>query len=67
MKLLKNNSKSTEILLSIDELLTIHQSLNEICNGIDVFEFQTRIGVSREEVVELMKEFATVINITENN
>ncbi len=62
MQLLNNDSKSVEVKLSIDELLTIHQSLNEVCNGIDLFEFQTRIGVSREEVLHLMKEISQIIN-----
>jgi hypothetical protein len=62
MQLLKNDSKSIEVRLSIDELLTIHQSLNEVCNGIDLFEFQTRIGVSREEVLHLMKVISQIIS-----
>ena len=62
MQLLKNDITSVEVRLSIDELLTIHQSLNEVCNGIDLFEFQTRIGVSREEVLHLMKITGQIIN-----
>ena len=61
MQLLTNDSKSAEIQISIDELITIHQTLNEVCNGIDLFEFQTRIGVSREEVLHLMKEIKKII------
>lgn len=62
MELLKNDFTSTEVRLSHEELLTIHQSLNEVCNGIDLFEFQTRIGVSREEVLQLMKIIGQLIN-----
>lgn len=62
MQLLKNDLTSAEVRLSIDELLTIHQSLNEVCNGIDLFEFQTRIGVSREEVLHLMKIISQIVN-----
>ncbi len=61
MELLENSLTSADIRLSIDELLTIHQSLNEVCNGIDLFEFQTRIGVSREEVLHLMKIISQII------
>ena len=62
MKLLKNNSNSAEVQLSIDDLITIHQSLNEVCNGIHLFEFQTRIGVSKEEVSHLMTTISQIIN-----
>lgn len=65
MQLLKNDFTSADIRLSIDELLTIHQSLNEVCNGIDLFEFQTRMGVSREEVLHLMKVISQIIKKTE--
>lgn len=65
MQLLKSDEHSAEVRLSIDELFTIHQSLNEICNGIDLFEFQTRIGVSREEVLYLMKTISQIINKVE--
>lgn len=67
MEFLKNNLTSADIKISIDELLTIHQSLNEVCNGIDLFEFQTRIGVSREEVACLMKIINQIIDKIEKN
>ena len=61
MQLLKNDSNSVEVKISIDELLTIHQSLNEVCHGIDLFEFQTRIGVSKDEELGIMKEISQII------
>jgi hypothetical protein len=45
--------------LSEIELGTIGNCLNEVCNGIDVTEFQTRIGVSREEVKALLQEIVS--------
>lgn len=54
MRLIKNDEASAELTLTLDELLTLHQSLNEVCNGIDLFEFQTRLGVTREEALLLM-------------
>ncbi len=61
MDLLQNDAKSADIRISTDDLITIHQSMNEVCNGIDLFEFQTRIGVTREEVVNLMKIIDQII------
>ena len=35
------------------ELVVLNNALNEVCNGIDVEEFATRLGATRDEV-ELM-------------
>lgn len=67
MQLLTNDAKSADVRIAIDDLLTIHQSLNEVCHGIDVFEFQTRVGVSKEEVLLLMKSIREIINNVEEN
>jgi hypothetical protein len=62
MKLLKNDSASAEIAISFNELLTLHQSLNEICNGIEIFEFQTHLGATREEALLLMETLDLIIS-----
>jgi hypothetical protein len=62
MQLLKKYLASADVRMSVDELLTIHQSLNEVCNGIDLFEFQTPVGVSREEVSQLMNIISEIIS-----
>ncbi len=37
------------------ELTIISSSLNEVLNGIDVFEFETRIGGENPEVIKLLE------------
>ena len=44
-----------------DELLIINNALNEICNGIDVDEFGTRIGASTDEVRSLLTSVGSLI------
>jgi len=44
-----------------DELLIINNALNEVCNGIDVEEFGTRIGASTDEVRSLLASVGNVI------
>lgn len=61
MKLMNSDSKSAELALTLDELLTLHQSLNEVCNGIEIFEFETRMGVSEKEASSLMNAIREVI------
>ena len=52
-----------EFYLSLEELITISEVFNEICNGvrIDSREFQTRIGVTKEEASFLMEKIQSEI------
>jgi hypothetical protein len=36
------------------ELVIISNALNEVCNGLDIWEFEIRIGVPRDEVLVLL-------------
>ncbi len=42
------------------DLLLINNALNEVCNGVHIedFEFQTRLGVSREEASALLRRIS---------
>lgn len=44
------------------ELLIIHAALNEVCNGIALFEFETRMGAKREEVARLLEETGRLLD-----
>lgn len=56
MQLIAVDSDEIVTKLTRDELGVINNALNEICNGIDVEEFETRIGATREEVGSLLKQ-----------
>lgn len=45
-----------------DELSIMNNALNEVLNGIDLFEFETRIGESRGRVEMLLKEVGTLLD-----
>jgi hypothetical protein len=47
--------------LSIGELNLINNAINEVCNGIDIPEFSTRIGASVEEVATLLREISDTL------
>jgi len=49
--------RSTSLTLDERELLIINNALNEICNGVDIddFEFPARIGADREEAQALLQ------------
>lgn len=38
------------------EMLLLNNALNEICNGVDIPQFETRVGVSREFAEELLQQ-----------
>lgn len=43
-----------------NELILLANALNEVCNGIDIPEFDTRLGVSIDEARKLQKEINTL-------
>ena len=55
MELKEVRDNGAWVLLTAEDLLIICNALNEVCNGLDVPEFATRMGVQREEVLLLLK------------
>jgi hypothetical protein len=45
----------TEIELGKADLLLLQNALNEILHGIDVAEFETRIGATRDQAASLLQ------------
>lgn len=54
--------KQAQLTLGENELLILNSALNEICNGISVSEFETRIGASKEEVCTLLSEIGWILD-----
>ena len=54
--------KQAQLTLGENELLILNSALNEICNGISVPEFGTRIGASKEEVCTLLNEIGRILD-----
>jgi hypothetical protein len=57
------NVSNGELHISIDreEMLILNNALNEVCNGLALFEFETRMGASRSRVTQLLKEVHSVL------
>ncbi|MCH4091117.1 hypothetical protein [Acetobacter sp.] len=62
---LKRITTDAEIELSHDELLILNAALNEVCNGIEMFEFETRIGAPRDSVERLLSEVQAALDQVE--
>ena len=44
-----------------DELVILNNALNEICNGVDIPQFETRVGYPRERVEALFEQIIVSI------
>jgi predicted DNA-binding protein (UPF0251 family) len=63
MQTLAAHSDSLDIRLSLEELVAINNALNEVTNALDIEEFETRMGVSRDVALELLKQIHRAIGL----
>lgn len=62
MDVVSVDEKQTELSLDNKELLILNAALNEVCNGLSVPEFETRIGASKEAAFTLLKELERILD-----
>jgi hypothetical protein len=60
--MIKSLRDLANVSLSRSELLVLNAALNEVCNGSDVSEFETRIGADREFVTGLLHEIGSALD-----
>lgn len=68
MKLLKIQDAEGQLTLSLDELITLSNAINELCYGMGVSDtdLQTRIGAPPSELYELLRQLQTTIDSMES-
>lgn len=62
MELVKLEGRGAVVTLNESEILVLNAALNEVCNGINVQEFDTRIGSSKESVANLLGNISRVLD-----
>lgn len=62
MKVERVEAKEAIIRFSPDELLLLNNALNEVCNGLDLDEFSTRMGAELEDVEKLLQQIGEAID-----
>lgn len=62
MDLLSVTKSNADISITESELLILNSVLNEVCNGIDIAEFETRIGSERDNVAALLSKIGSVLD-----
>ena len=61
MKLDKIHGNEITATFSVSDLETINNALNEVCNALDLDDFQTRIGVTMDEALILLAHISEVL------
>lgn len=58
------DARTVRVVLGEDELALIANALNEVCNGVEIedFEFSTRLGVERSEARALLAEVGAALD-----
>lgn len=62
MNIINFSGGSADLNITHDELLILNNALNEVCNGITLSEFQTRIGSKRNDVLVLLETVGSLLN-----
>lgn len=56
------DNETVSLILTRTELVLLNNVLNEICNGVKIPAFSTRLGFTREEAKDLLGQINTAIN-----
>lgn len=60
-------ANAARLLVSIprEKLVGMSNAVNAICNGVDIdpTEFESRLGLSREELVQILDELRMLVNL----
>jgi len=62
MEVVDVEAEKVNMNITRDELLIINAVLNEVCNGIDIVEFETRLGADKERVSEFLDEIDQLLD-----
>jgi hypothetical protein len=49
------------LMMTRDELMLLKSALNEVLNGIDVPEFETRLGATHDEAYAVMQQIRRIL------
>ena len=60
MNAIKINKDKIVLELSKDELGVLSNALNEVCNGIEVWEFDTRMGIKIENARIILESLTSI-------
>lgn len=59
-------TKELKLFFSIDDIYIIYSALNEICNILDIPDFEIRIGETEEAAAEVMNKIGVIYEANKN-
>lgn len=62
MKIQRAESGDFTMEVSREELQLLNNAVNEVCNGIESWEFSTRLGSKREAALVLLSEMGRMLS-----
>lgn len=67
MKAIKIDKDNFILEISKDELGVLSNALNEVCNGIEVWEFDTRIGIKIDNARKILESLISIYRTGSQN
>ena len=61
MQIRKSDEWHIVLDLTHNELIVLNNALNEVCNGLDVPDFSTRLGAQRDELEALFRQIKAAL------
>jgi hypothetical protein len=61
MKVLSADKESSSVVITHREALLLKNALNEVCNALGIQDFQTRLGITRDEARAVLKQFSALL------
>lgn len=65
MHIEKISRGSARLEITSDELAILSSALNEVCHGLEQWEFSTRMGAEKSEVLKLLHWISEALHRTE--
>lgn len=62
MKVIDNNGAKLTYEISYEEILIFMAGMREICYGVDIHAFETRMGYSKERVGVLVQQLRSILD-----
>lgn len=62
MQVVQAAKDSASVSFAEAELVLLNNALNEVLNGLDISEFGTRLGASRQETEELLHQIDALLS-----
>lgn len=67
MQILKASDGTYSLNVDEHELTVLNNALNEICNGVDIAEFETRVGATMRFAEQMLMQIGSALPHTKAN